>query len=53
VNIAFVELTQAFDLVGTNGLFTMLQRRIVCPPKLLKIITLFHEDREKTCKILM
>ena len=44
--IAFVDRTKAFDLVSGNGLFTLftMLQRIICPPKLLKIITYFHED---------
>ena len=40
--IAFIDLTKAFDLVSRKGLFTLLQR-IGCPPKLLRMITSFHE----------
>ena len=41
--IAFIDLIKAFDLVSRSGLFRLLQR-IGCPPKLLKIITSFHEE---------
>ena len=41
--IAFIGLTKALDLVSRAGLFTLLQR-IGCPPKLLRMITSFHED---------
>ena len=41
--IAFIDLTKAFDLDSRAGLFTLLQR-IGCPPKLLRMITSFHED---------
>ena len=44
--IAFIDLTKAFDLVNRKGLFTLLQR-IGClppPPRLLRMITSFHED---------
>ena len=43
VYIAFVDLTKVFDLVSRAGLFTLLQRN-VCPPKLLRMITSFHND---------
>ena len=45
--IAFIDLTKAFDLVSRQGLFTLLQR-IGCPPKLLRMITSFHEDMKGT-----
>ena len=45
--IAFIDLTKAFDLVSRSGLFRLLQR-IGCPPKLLKIITSFHEEMQGT-----
>ena len=45
--IAFINLTKAFDLVSWKGLFTLLQR-IGCPPKLLRIITSFHEGMQGT-----
>ncbi|KAI8510866.1 hypothetical protein Bbelb_117820 [Branchiostoma belcheri] len=41
--VAFIDLTKAFDLVSRQGLFTLLQR-IGCPPKLLRMISSFHED---------
>lgn len=41
--IAFIYLTKAFDLVSRKGFFTLLQR-IGCPPRLLRMITSFHED---------
>ncbi|XP_062615832.1 uncharacterized protein LOC134277519 [Saccostrea cucullata] len=45
--IAFIDLTKAFDLVSRQGLFTLLHR-IGCPPKLLRIISSFHEDMQGT-----
>ena len=45
--LAFVDLTKAFDLVSRDGLFMLLQR-IGCPPKLLHIITSFHQDMQGT-----
>jgi len=45
--IAFIDLTKAFDLVSRQGLFTLLQR-IGCPPKLLRMISSFHEDMQGT-----
>ena len=47
--IAFIDLTKAFDLVSRSGLFRLLQR-IGCPPKLLKIITSFHEEMQDTAQ---
>ena len=41
--MAFIDLTKAFDLVSRTGLFTLLQR-VGCPPKLLSIISSFHND---------
>ena len=38
---------KAFDLVSRSGLFKILQK-IGCPPKLLAIITSFHQDMEST-----
>jgi len=45
--LAFVDLTKAFDLVSRSGLFRTLQK-IGCPPKLLAIITSFHQDMQST-----
>ena len=45
--LAFVDLTKAFDLVSRRGLFKILQK-IGCPPKLLAIITSFHQDMQST-----
>ena len=45
--IAFIDLTKAFDLVSRSGLFTLLHR-IGCPPKLLRMITSFHEEMKGT-----
>lgn len=45
--IAYIDLTKAFDLVSRSGLFTLLQR-IGCPPKLLRLITSFHENMKGT-----
>ncbi|XP_076055156.1 uncharacterized protein LOC143033548 [Oratosquilla oratoria] len=45
--IAFIDLAKAFDLVSRGGLFTLLQR-IGCPPKLLRMISSFHEDMHGT-----
>ena len=41
----FVDLTKAFDLVSRSGLFQILQK-IGYPPKLLAIITAFHEGMQ-------
>ena len=45
--IAFVDLTKAFDLVSRSGLFEILQK-IACPPKLLAVITSFHQGIQST-----
>ncbi|XP_034023468.1 interactor of HORMAD1 protein 1 [Thalassophryne amazonica] len=45
--IAFIDLTKVFDLVSRQGLFTLLQM-IGFPPKLLKMITSFHEEMKST-----
>ena len=45
--LAFVDLTKAFDLVSRSWLFKILQK-IGCPPKLLAIITSFHQDMQST-----
>ena len=47
--IAFIDLTKAFDLVSRQGLFTLLLR-IGCSPKLLRMITSFHEDMKGTVR---
>ena len=41
--LAFIDLTKAFDLVSRTGLFALLQK-IGCPPKLLAMVTSFHEN---------
>ena len=38
---------KAFDLVSRSGLFKILQK-IGCPPKLLAIISSFHQDMQST-----
>lgn len=48
--IAFIDLTKAFDLVSRKGLFTLLER-IGCPPKLLSMVTSFHEDMQGTVNV--
>ena len=45
--IAFIDLTKAFVLVSRSGLFVLLHR-IGCPPKLLRMITSFHEEMKGT-----
>ena len=45
--LAFVDLTKSFDLVSRSGLFKILQK-ISCPPKLLAIVTSFHQDMQST-----
>ena len=45
--IAFIDLTKAFDLVSSSGLFTPLHRT-GCPPKLLKMIASFHKEMKGT-----
>ena len=45
--IAFIDLTKAFDLVSRSGLFSLLQKT-GCPPKLLQMVTSFHEDMHST-----
>ena len=41
--LAFIDLTKAFDLVSRTGLFALLQK-IGCPPKLLAMVTSFHDN---------
>lgn len=45
--VTFNDLTKAFDLVSRKGLFTLLQKT-GCSPKLLRMITSFHEDMQST-----
>ena len=45
--IAFIDLTKAFDLVSRSGLFKLLQK-IGCPPRLLTVITSFHDNMHST-----
>ena len=45
--LAFVDLTKAFDLASRSRFFKILQK-IGCPPKLLAIITAFHQDMQST-----
>ena len=45
--LPFVDLTKPFDLVSRSRLFKILQK-IDCPPKLLAIITSFHQDMQST-----
>ena len=48
--IAFIDPTKAFDFVSRSDLFKLLQR-IGCPPKLLKIMTSFHEEMQGTVQL--
>ena len=45
--IAFIDLSNAFDLVSQSGLFILLQK-ISCPPHLLPVITVFHDKMHNT-----
>ena len=45
--IASIDFTKVFDLVSRKGLSTLLQRT-GCPPKLLMMITSFHEGMQGT-----
>ena len=45
--LAFIDLTKAFDLVSRSGLFSLLQK-VGCPPKLLGMITSFHDNMKGT-----
>ena len=45
--VAFIDLTKAFDLIGRDGLFKVLQR-IGCPPKLQNLIESFHSNMKGT-----
>ena len=45
--VAFIDLTKAFDLVNTDGLFKILAR-IGCLPTLLSIVKSFHDNMKET-----
>ena len=45
--IAFIDLTKASDLVSRRGLFNLLEK-IGCPPKLLSVISSFHNNVKGT-----
>ena len=45
--VAFIDLTKAFDLIGRDGLFKVLQR-IGCPPKLQNLIESFQSNLKGT-----
>ena len=45
--VAFIDLTKAFDMIGRDGLFKVLQR-IGCPPKLQNLIESFHSNMKGT-----
>ena len=45
--IAFIDLTKAFHLVSSDGIFLILPK-IGCPPKLQSIIESFHTDTTGT-----
>ena len=45
--IAFIDPTKAFDLVSRRGLFNLL-KKIGCPPKLLSVISSFHDNMKGT-----
>ena len=48
--IAFIDLTNAFDLVSRDGLFKVLPK-IGCSPKLHSMIESFHTDTKGTLQI--
>ena len=50
LNIAFIDLTKAFDLVSSYSLFKVLPK-IGCPPKLQSMIESFHYDTKGTVQI--
>ena len=45
--VAFMDLTNAFDLVSRDGLFKILPK-IGCLPRLLNTIRSFHEEMKGT-----
>ena len=45
LDIAFIDLTKAFDLVSRKGLFNIL-KKIGCPETLLSIITSYHKEMQ-------
>ena len=45
--VAFIDLTNAFDLVSRDPLFKILAK-IGCPPTLLSIMKSFHDDMKGT-----
>ena len=45
--IAFIDLAKVFDLVSRRGLFNLLEK-IGCPPKLLSVISSFHNNMKGT-----
>ena len=45
--IAFINLTKAVDRVTRSGLFKLLEK-IDCPPKLLSVISSFHDNMKGT-----
>ena len=45
--IVFIDLTKAFNLVSRRGLFNLLEN-IGCPPKLLSVISSFHNNMKGT-----
>ena len=45
--IAFIDLTKAVDIVSRNGLFKLLEK-IGCSPKLLSVISSFHDNMKGT-----
>ena len=47
LDVAFIDLTKAFDLVSRDGLFKILAK-IGCPPTLLSIVKSFHDNMKGT-----
>ena len=47
LNVAFIDLTKAFDLMSRDGLFKILAK-IGCPPTLLSIMKSFHDNMKGT-----
>ena len=45
--LAFIDLTKAFDLVSRTGLFSLL-KKVGCPPRLLGMVSSFHENMKGT-----
>lgn len=46
--MAYMDLTKAFELVSRSGLFSPLEKKAGCPPRMFQMVRSFHEYMHRT-----